>query len=438
MAEASAALGDTGAGVKLDCSMVGSWEGYLDRDELRAARELYRSLVDKALLGVYITTVDGRFLYANRAAWQMLGYASGEELAAAGAEPLYSNPDQRQELLRRLVEEGQVLGYEVDVVTKQGAPRRLSVNATRSEDRIVGMLIDVTEQRRAEEALRESEARFRTLFERLADAVFIVAFDGTILEANPAAVTQTGYTMEELLEVNMMSRLAFQEPPVSYATIIGALKRGETVFFEEEKRRKDGTHYWTSCALSPIELAGRSLVLSVNRDITDRKRAEEKLHYLSTHDALTGAHNRAYFDEELARLSQGRRFPVTVLMADVNGLKRVNDSLGHAAGDEVLRRAYRVLRAGVRGEDVVARIGGDEFGVVLPETDEGAAVRVVARIREGLATHNTQHPDEPLSMAFGTATAHPHEPLDAALRLADARMYEDKRGSSNDSGRIRS
>ncbi len=282
---------------------------------------------------------------------------------------------------------------------------------------------------RHEDSLRESEARFKTLFERLADAVFIVEFDGTIFEVNPAAVKQTGYTMEELLGRNIMDDLAADEPKVTYATIVEALKRGETVFFEEEKRRKDGTRYWTSCAVSPIELAGRLFVLSVNRDITDRKRAEEKLHYLSTHDALTGAHNRAYFDEELARLSRGRRFPVTVLMADVNGLKRVNDSLGHAAGDEVLRRAYRVLRAGVRGEDVVARIGGDEFGVVLPETDEGAASRVVARIREGLAGHNAQHPDEPLSMAFGTATVQPHEPLDAALRLADARMYEDKRGS---------
>jgi len=417
--------------------MEKGWEGYLDSGELRAARELYRSLVEKALLGVYITTTDGRFLYANRAAWEMLGYASGEELAAAGAEALYPDPDRRRELLERLAEEGQVLGYEVDVVTKQGEPRRLSVNATRSDARIVGMLIDVTEQRRAEEALRESEARFRTLFERLADAVFIVEFDGTILDANPAAVTQTGYTMQELLGRNIMDDLATDEPAITYATIVEELERGETVFFEEEKHRKDGTHYWTGCALSPIELGGRLLVLSVNRDITDRKRAEEKLHYLSTHDALTGAHNRAYFEEEMARLSRGRRFPVSILVADVNGLKAVNDTEGHAAGDELLRRAYRVLQEAVRGEDVVARIGGDEFGVVLPETDEGAAARVVARIREGLATHNTRHPGQPLSMAFGTATVHPHEPLDAALRVADARMYEDKRGSCHDSRGVR-
>lgn len=536
--------------------MEKTWEGYLDRAELRAARELYRSLVERALLGVYITTVGGQFLYANRAAWEMLGYASGEELAAAGVQVLYNSPDQRLKLLRKLTEEGRVLGYEVDIVTRQGESRRLSVNATRSDERIVGMLIDVTDQRRAEEALRrsesryaqlaeqartfvwevdadgrytyvspsvetilgyrpdelvgvkgfydlcpeedrdevtaygleriregrsffnyenrletkdgrvlwvvssglpmfdaegrisgcrgtdidiserkrheealrESEARFRTLFERLADAVFIVEFDGTILEANPAAVKQTGYAMEELVGQNIMGDLAADEPAVTYATAIDALKSGETVFFEEEKRRKDGTRYWTGCAVSPIEIAGRSLVLSVNRDITDRRHAEEKLRYLSTHDALTGAHNRAYFDEELARLARGRRFPVTVLMADVNGLKRVNDSHGHAAGDALLRRAHEVLRAGVRGEDVVARIGGDEFGVVLPETDAGAASRVVARIREGLATLNAQHPDDPLSMAFGTATAQPHEPLDAALRLADARMYEDKRG----------
>lgn len=167
-------------------------------------------------------------------------------------------------------------------------------------------------------------------------------------------------------------------------------------------------------------------MLSVNRDITDRKRAEVQLQYLSTHDSLTGVYNRHYFEEEKSRLARGRRFPVSVLVADVNGLKAVNDASGHAAGDEVLRHACQVLHAAFRAEDVLARIGGDEFAVLLPETDEAEALRMLDRVRESIADHNRQRPDDALSIALGVATAAPQESLEGALRLADARMYGDK------------
>ena len=198
--------------------------------------------------------------------------------------------------------------------------------------------------------------------------------------------------------------------------------------FEECKRRKNGTIYWTECALSRLELQGRPMVLSINRDITVRKEAEERLQYLSTHDPLTGAYNRGYFDEELSRLSRGRRFPISVVVADVNGLKQANDREGHAVGDQILRCTFEVLQGAVRGEDAVARIGGDEFAVLLPETDQYAARRVLSRVREGVKRHNAlPPPHRPISVALGAASAEPNEPLDEALRMADLRMYQDKR-----------
>jgi len=127
------------------------------------------------------------------------------------------------------------------------------------------------------EELRESERLFRLLFERLADAVYITAFDGTILEANPAAEKQTGYPREELLGKNIMQDIAAEEPAITYEKVNELLTRGETVVFEEKKRRKDGSFYWTECAVTQFTYKGQLATLSVNRDITERKKLEAEL-----------------------------------------------------------------------------------------------------------------------------------------------------------------
>ncbi len=127
------------------------------------------------------------------------------------------------------------------------------------------------------EELRESENLFRLLYERLADAVYITDFDGTILEANRAAEKQTGYSRDELIGKNIMRDIAAEEPAVTYEKVNERLARGETVVFEEKKRRKDGSFYWTECAVVQFTYKGRPATLSVNRDITERKRLEEEL-----------------------------------------------------------------------------------------------------------------------------------------------------------------
>ncbi len=141
---------------------------------------------------------------------------------------------------------------------------------------------------RNQERLAESERLFRFLFERLADAVYITALDGTILEANPAAERQTGYAREELLRMNVMRDLAAKEPLIAYTEINERLLRGEVVAFEERKRRKDGTTFWTECRVAMLEYRGQPATVSVNRDITDRKRLEgELVHRIAQLEALS-------------------------------------------------------------------------------------------------------------------------------------------------------
>ena len=163
----------------------------------------------------------------------------------------------------------------------------------------------------------------------------------------------------------------------------------------------------------------------VFRDVTERRQAEEKLRYLSTHDILTGLYNRAYFEEEVLRLERGRHFPVSVIMSDVDGFKLINDTEGHAAGDTVLRDAAYVLKSAFRGEDVVTRFGGDEFAILLPGTDDEAVAEAMARLRHGMAAYNALHSSRPLTISLGSATAQTG-PLADALKEADRRMYQEK------------
>ena len=166
---------------------------------------------------------------------------------------------------------------------------------------------------------------------------------------------------------------------------------------------------------------------AIIRDMTERKKADEQLRYLSTHDTLTGLYNRAFFEAETKRLERSRLFPVSIVMADVDGLKQVNDRLGHQSGDRLLRQTGQLLREAFRTEDIVARIGGDEFAALLPQADMGAAAICLQRVRARTAAYNAAHASTPLSISLGMATTDANQDIALAMRQADEDMYEDKR-----------
>lgn len=162
-------------------------------------------------------------------------------------------------------------------------------------------------------------------------------------------------------------------------------------------------------------------------DITARKKAEAYLEYLGMHDVLTALHNRSYYTDELARLQRRGPFPVTILMMDINGLKTVNDDIGHLAGDALLRRAGEVLSKSVAAPCTAARIGGDEFVVLMPGMDFSAGERLRAEILKITALNNQFYTPVVLELCFGLATTELGEPMESAVKRADATLLESKR-----------
>ncbi|MFN3350278.1 diguanylate cyclase domain-containing protein [Pseudorhodoplanes sp.] len=170
-----------------------------------------------------------------------------------------------------------------------------------------------------------------------------------------------------------------------------------------------------------------SLVLVALTDITARKKAEAYLEYLGTHDVLTKLFNRSFYVDELNRLERKGPYPVTIIMADLNGLKAANDEFGHAAGDALLRRAGEVLNSVVEKPAHACRIGGDEFAILLPEMDEQAGETMMQAIHDLVAINNTFYPDITLSLSMGLATARQGERMEAAVKRADLAMLDAKR-----------
>lgn len=161
-------------------------------------------------------------------------------------------------------------------------------------------------------------------------------------------------------------------------------------------------------------------------DCTEQHRREKELQHISMHDTLTGVHNRAYFDSALRQVRLNNCYPVSMIMVDVDGLKKVNDLQGHPAGDTLLRHAAIILRQACRVEDTVARLGGDEFGILLANAGQEVAKQVADRIVGLENVHNIRHPDLLISLSLGTAVAYDEIELQDLFTRADEAMYRDR------------
>ena len=295
---------------------------------------------------------------------------------------------------------------------------------------IVYIAKDITDRKRTEKKLRESEEIFSQLAENIREVFYIYEPDTQRLcYVSPAYTETTGHPIRSLYD-KPESFLDVIHPDDRNQVMksLGKKIRGEV---EELYRivRSDGSIRWIKDHSFPIyDDSGKTLRFGgIASDITDMKLGEEKLKYLSLHDPLTGLYNRIYFDEEMNRIEKSRYANVGIVSCDVDGLKLVNDTLGHDKGDTLLAAAARVIRDSFRDGDLVARIGGDEFAILIPNTSAAAVEHACGRIQGAAASYNAAHPELPLSISVGFAVGNGgSKSLKEVLKEADVVMYRTK------------
>ena len=299
----------------------------------------------------------------------------------------------------------------------------------------------VTNLKRVKEELQASQRQFKAIFDSAMDGIVIFNESGHIRGLNPAAEQIFGYAESDVVGQCMhrlIPRLAGTAGPASelHMTIDG-LDAAGTKVREFKAVRGDGTEFDSELSISQMQVAGQRLFIGIVRDITDRKRVHERIEQLAHHDFLTKLPNRVLFRDRLERaiaLANRNNGRIAVLFLDLDGFKAVNDELGHEAGDHLLCEIARRISTVIRHSDTVARVGGDEFTVILNEigsADDVSAVagKILGAVSLPFALAGQQRR---IGVSIGIAIFPDHARAhDALLRAADASMYAAKQAGKN-------
>jgi diguanylate cyclase (GGDEF)-like protein/PAS domain S-box-containing protein len=279
----------------------------------------------------------------------------------------------------------------------------------------------------------------KALMENITDSIYFKDLKSRCIRINKGCAEKYGINnMDEAIGKTDFDFFSEEHAKQAFDLEQKIIKTGIPVIDIEEKETWHGKEdRWVSSTKMPFyDDKGKIIgTFGISRDITEKKKAEEKIKYLSFHDSLTGLYNRAYFDEELKRLDTERQLPITIVMGDVNGLKVINDAYGHEKGDLFLKKIADILKDVFRKEDIISRWGGDEFIVILPKTHEEDTKRIVTGIKELCRQRSTI--GIPLSISMGVATKKsPDEDINSVLKEAEDKMYKSKISESKSANEI--
>ena len=295
---------------------------------------------------------------------------------------------------------------------------------------------DITDSKLLQEALKSSVRKYRTFFDSAGDAVFVHDFSGRLLDINQVACERLGYSRKELLNMSPAD-LKSTATAIRSAKLRKQVAEDGKASFEAHHRSKDGKELlvWTNARR--IEFDGLPAILSISRDISERKRMENELRNLAITDPLTGAKNRRYFmdrgKEELARcLRYGT--PLCLLILDIDYFKLVNDTYGHDAGDEVLKSLTEKAQGVLRETDIFARFGGEEFAALLVQTSQQDALLTAERLRTAIEAMPLPQIRNNFSITISIGVAlfdDSDTSIEELIKRADKAMYRAKENGRN-------
>ncbi len=398
----------------------------------------YRTLFENAAESIAVV-VDGRIVLANPIFEKLNGLGGGQltdrhfldlfdkddrEVIAALSESLLDGRPQQKSVTLKIVSYEGVTWLETKGVLIDWAGQKA----------LIFFLMDVTQRKRAENALSISEEKYRLMAENAQDVIWVLDLTtGCFTYMSPSVLSLRDVTAEEALREHISDSM----PPESYTRLDAYLNRrieefvsnsgdGKNSVIEIEQYTKDGSTVYTEVSVKlRLNVYGGLEAVGISRDISVRKSSERQILYLNQHDPLTDLYNRRYYNDQLEILNTTDNMPLSLVLIDVNGMKLMNDAFGHLVGDKLLISFAQGLKKSLRASDIAARIGGDEFVLLLPHTGAEAAERVVGRVKAALAQKAVE--EVSITASFGLATKLlVEEDISDVYRTAEDNMYREK------------
>ncbi len=398
-------------------------------DERRQSETTLGEILDSTNDAIIVNDQDGGIVWTNSRTVEMFGY-SEDELKQLGS-ILISTPQHYAAAvaaMRKAVNEGPQL-YVRDTVTKSGRRIVVEISSRRAtidgRVRCLTVMRDITDRLQAEKDLAKSEAEKQAVLDAIPDLMLIFDQNGNLLD----------YRKPDDIEIyvdagpHLIGRNIADVVPADVAgnyrrCISQAIATGKTQFYEYNINIRGALRY-RDMRFSKVS---DTVVLAMMRDMTAIKHSEAQLEFLSMHDTLTGVYNRTYFEDAMRKVAWQDTRGVAILVCDVDGLKLINDTLGHRAGDDLLCVVTSGLRSTVvSGDDIVARIGGDEFAVIIYGPDKVRIERALDALARFVLEYNHKNPQLPLSLSVGWAADYiGSKRAEELFKLADNDMYRQK------------
>jgi len=427
-------------------ALLSTVEMALKLHEANREANFYKQVVENSLNEIYVFHPETlKFIMVNRGARENLGYTMAE---LANMTPLDLKPEFKTENFKKLIgplTEGKQEKIKFNTVhrRKDGSLYPVEVHLqqhTHSGGNVyVAVVFDLTEIKEMEEELQSREEQLKNITRTAWDAIIMIDEKGRTSFWNPAAEKLFGYRREEVIGKELHRLLVPHEE--AYRQYKEAFQRfqfsgkgnviGKTV--EMKARHKNGGLLDVELSINALQHKGGWQAVAVVRDISQRKRLEEELRLLSVTDALTSVYNRRYFtqklEEEIERAKRsGSKF--SLIMLDIDRFKSINDRFGHNAGDCVLKNMTEMIKNRIRKIDCLARWGGEEFVILLPDTPVEKAVILAEELRQNLSQMDIPGVGR-VTASFGVAGFRPGDTVDTLVQRADDLMYEAKAAGRN-------
>jgi|Deesub1362A_J573_1020465.scaffolds.fasta_scaffold00013_17 diguanylate cyclase (GGDEF)-like protein/PAS domain S-box-containing protein len=424
-------------------------------EAFRESEEKFRGIAAAAKDAIIMLDNNGCITYWNPAAERIFGYtaeeAVGKEAHLLLAPRRYHEAYEKGFSVFRMTGQGPALGNTLEFLAmkKDGTefPIEASVSAIQIKGQwhAVGIIRDITERKRAKEALQKSEKFLSTIFDSIRDPFSIVDRDYRIVRVNAAYAQIKNKPIETLVGKKCYEILYGRDSVCEDCVVEKTFSSSDPCAKDKRITLPDGAEIWLEIYTYPLfnEEGVLTHVIEYTRDITTRKKAEEerkrlieRLEHLSRTDGLTGLLNRrALLDKLEYEVDRAKRYgsELSVILCDVDSFKEINDTYGHAAGDKILRAVSETLSESLRRTDIAGRYGGDEFMLILPETSINGAVNFAERIRLALGDKEFQFTDKRLttSLSLGVTSLRENDDTDTLIKRADIAMYASKRSGKN-------